>query len=92
MRFSVSVPVLSKQTVLTEASVSTASSRRMRTSCSRSAATPTVCAVVAIIGKPSGMDATASDSAERAICRAAKPRQYPIARSSRPAPPASQVS
>ena len=83
----VSVPVLSKQTTLAAASVSTASSRRISTLRRRMSSMPSARMVVATVGKPSGTAATASDRADRNIWNRAKPRSQPMPKT-RPLTPA----
>ena len=77
MRFSVSVPVLSVQMTETEPSVSTAGSRR--TSARRVAMrrAPSASEMVTTAGRPSGMAATASETATRNISSAGSPRATP---------------
>ena len=92
MRFTVRVPVLSKQTTRTEASVSTASSRRTSTSRRRIFSTPNAKVVVAMTGSPSGTAETASRMAERTIRSAAKPRRTPMPKTKPQTPSENQTS
>ena len=87
----VSVPVLSKQTTVAAASVSTASSRRMMTFRRRMSSMPSARIVVATAGKPSGTAATASDRADRNIWNRAKPRSQPMPNTSPLTPAASHT-
>jgi hypothetical protein len=63
MRFCVSVPVLSVQMTVVDPSVSTAGSRRVTARRCAIRCTPTARAMVTIAGSPSGIAATASETA-----------------------------
>ena len=67
MRFSVRVPVLSEQIVVTEPSVSTAGSRRMSARRRTMRCAPRASEMVTTAGSPSGTAATARLTATRNI-------------------------
>ena len=67
MRFSVRVPVLSKQTAPTAPRVSMASRRRTTALCRRMSRMPRAMVTVATVGRPSGIAATAREMADLAI-------------------------
>ncbi len=80
MRFSVSVPVLSEQTTVTDPSVSTAGSLRTRAFRRAIRRAPRARATVTTAGSPSGIAATARLTATRNIVSADSPRATPAAK------------
>ena len=79
MRFSVSVPVLSVQITVVAPSVSTAAKRSTTTSRRAMRHMPRASAMVATIGKPSGMAATARAMAASIMSMRSRPPAMPAA-------------